>query len=445
MDKAIYPIQYTTDSRLEKKFDNLLKKAKKVTALVSGDNPLKLPPPSWFDEPRFLKAQTLARSHRLSFQFASLIGIVLLAITPSAMVQFVASNNFGNPYKALLRVFSTFKHINIWYDGNPYDKSTKIHSSLNRVRGYHLQLGQLLQRKYPDKTNLHPLIDIEDLWVSQFDMAVGVWAFIGSMVAIPNQCGLYVGECLSKCREEALTLQKEYQDKDEMPALVAEQTTNGVEVYFKFVSKSNQTIEKSQRVPLRTQITSEDAKLLFALQEFMYIWRVFGHCLGVDDKFNIVNEECIARNVTFMLMCFDKIDRPAMETINELTIAGLQLMKGVFLALNCILPEWLASYEAFFKYYYDAFQIPHQFHLKNFKQKFHYFLMVLLFDWLLRVKIFYFIGSKMFFWTLNYLARQAPHYEQIINKKYGHLKFEICDINGNPFQVEFKGHKTELR
>ena len=237
-----------------------------------------------------------------------------------------ATGTSGSAYQVLLRVLSTVVHINSWYEGNPFDSTSRIHASLRQVRcGCHLSVTQLLNRKYADEKKIHPLLEGHNLWLSQYDMAMTQWSLIGIFGALPDKCGFYISECLNKCREETLILQKSITEKELLPCLVAKKTPSGIQVYFQ-INESGSS-NKHQRFALCSEVSPKEAERLYALQEFMYVWRVLGHSMGVHDEFNVAGEECIARNVTFLRMCLDRGYRPVLEKPNELVHIGLRLGK----------------------------------------------------------------------------------------------------------------------
>lgn len=82
-----------------------------------------------------------------------------------------------------LRILSTVRHVDCWYQANPFDKSTETHKSLAKVRrACHLNVSKLMNEKYPLK---------DDLWLSQFDMVMTQWSLIGPVAIRPKQCGFH--------------------------------------------------------------------------------------------------------------------------------------------------------------------------------------------------------------------------------------------------------------
>ena len=114
------------------------------------------------------------------------------------------------------------------------------------------------------------------------------------------------------------------------------------------------------------------------------------------------------------------------------------------MALSCIVPGWLITYEGFMKYWYEALKLPHEFHLRKLAHKLSYALSVLIFDWMLRVQLLYRFWSVLFFWLLEKLLQKVRKSEQMVKAKYGNERYEVLDSNGNPFTIENKLYKSNV-
>lgn len=90
------------------------------------------------------------------------------------------------------------------------------------------------------------------------------------------------------------------------------------------------------------------------LAEYVYFWRVIGYCMGIEDRFNICEND-FEESVAYFHCCFDRGYRPHLVDPTDTVKVGMfQLTEGVFLGLNTIIPKFIFSYEAFMKYWYDA-------------------------------------------------------------------------------------------
>jgi hypothetical protein len=432
---------YDTDRTLEDRWSGLSQQGKQTIGVVPNQCPLDCPP-DWFDRQRFARAQALARRNLFSLNMSHLIGNVLLVLLPEVLVPIAATGSSGTAYQVLLRVLSTVVHINAWYEGDPFEAGTRTHASLMQVRrGCHLQVTRLLNAKYPDEKQRHAWLDPNNLWLSQYDMAMTQWSLIGMIGALPDQCAFYLESALEKVTFDLIRSQSEHEQTVE---LVVEPRKDGAFELIGYVRQFESPEVITSKIKFDTKLTVAETKRLYELQEFMYLWRVLGHCMGVHEQFNVVGQQCFVRNMLFLRICLDRGYRSVLSKPNALVNIGLQLVNGLFLALSCIIPSWLITYEGFMKYWYDALRLSHDFRLSSTTQRFSHWLTDFTLRTMLRMPFLYRLWSKLFFWLLDRLLKQVRSNEQKIRAKYDHHKYQVLDSTGIPFQIENKLYKSNV-
>lgn len=435
---------YDTDETLEDRWNELSVRGKRTVGVTANCCPLDRPP-DWFDRQRFLRAQSLAQRNLFSLNISHLIGNVLLVLLPEVLVPIVATGTSSTAYQVLLRVLSTVVHINSWYEGDPFEVDSRIHRSLMQVRrGCHLQVTRLLNAKYPNEKAAHPLLDGNNLWLSQYDMAMTQWSLIGTIAALPDQCAFYMEPALRSVTANLMLIQDDLAISNRVAELVvlpaASSAQHELVVHVKHID-SPEVIETKS---FDHDLSSIEVRRLYELQEFMYLWRVLGHCMGIHDEFNVTGQQCVIRNVLFLRICLDRGYRSVLCKPSPLVDIGQQLVQGLFTAFSFLLPAWIITYEGFMKYWYDAMRIPHNFQLRTRSQRLSYWLPKFTIETMLRVSWIYRLVSFLFFWLLGRLLKQVRANEQLIRTQCGHERYEVLDSTGVPFRIENKLYKSNV-
>lgn len=166
-----------------------------------------------------------------SLNISQIFGNILLIILPDILVPVLSTGTSDTPLKVFRRSLNTIININSWYNGNPFDKNSAVHLALQRLRQVgHLQTIKLLNQNYPDKKLTHPLLDQKSVWMSQYDMVITQWSWIGFISALPDQCGFYLKECLDNCCREVLSFKEIDQKSGQKTILVAKKSSDGYQV-----------------------------------------------------------------------------------------------------------------------------------------------------------------------------------------------------------------------
>lgn len=119
------------------------------------------------DDPLASKAVEVFESNVFSMFVCMLSGLLSLMYIPSVATVLEATKQSDTNVKAFLRYLGTLNHMLQWYDTS----ADKRVSSLKKVRGMHMAAN----KKSP---------------MSQFDMVVTQWAFVGPVLLFPQKLGM---------------------------------------------------------------------------------------------------------------------------------------------------------------------------------------------------------------------------------------------------------------
>ncbi|XP_023240439.1 uncharacterized protein LOC111638900 isoform X1 [Centruroides sculpturatus] len=163
----------------------LLKKG----AFIFGDskNPPDQPPP-WLDKERFYRARVIFKKYFFSIFFIHLSGLMLTIHLPSMLPPLLATGKSANLMCLFQRYLSTMLHIRRWYEGDVWNPEDPAHKSIITVRKMHKRVADRLNDSKEHGTC--PLSKKDVVYVSQYDMAIAQFAFIGLAVLYPTTVGI---------------------------------------------------------------------------------------------------------------------------------------------------------------------------------------------------------------------------------------------------------------
>ena len=81
---------------------------------------------------------------------------------------------------------SSFRFPNNRYESDPFDPQSPAYKHLRVVRGMHQNVCKVMNGNTGRKIG-----ESDNIWASQYDMALTQWAFIGILILYPKQCGLH--------------------------------------------------------------------------------------------------------------------------------------------------------------------------------------------------------------------------------------------------------------
>ncbi|KAG8184187.1 hypothetical protein JTE90_010222 [Oedothorax gibbosus] len=172
--------------------------------------------PEWFDAKKFQRAKDVYRDHFASVNFGHLCGLLLSFYFTKNIVTLRSTGNSENRNVLFRRYLSTVQHVRGWYEGDVWDKQDAARKSLDTVRTMHARVAQRMRQRQEkarkegadhvesnSKTEavVDAHVDVDAVYVSQWDMAVTQWAFAGTLVLFKDKVGL---GCCSAADLEAL-------------------------------------------------------------------------------------------------------------------------------------------------------------------------------------------------------------------------------------------------
>lgn len=182
--------------------------------------------PNWLDVEKFKRGQKFARDHLFCINFAEMVSLFILFAQKSSLGPLIFTEKSDSPFKAFVRYLNTLKKLISWYTDDIWsDKESTGKKNINIVRGMHKTVYQgltncteneLLQKITlgdPSTTALWcPMRDflINDfqesipspssnylnkiyraVWLSQTDMSITQFGFIGLAVTYPKSFGIH--------------------------------------------------------------------------------------------------------------------------------------------------------------------------------------------------------------------------------------------------------------
>lgn len=160
---------------------NRLSELREGDAIVTPEGDIsQMEMPNWFDKEKFNKAKEVYKNYFACVNFSHLCGL-LLSFYFSKNIKTLRSTGESETTRTLFhRYLATIRHIQKWYEGNVWDVNDPAHRSLATVRSMHAKVAAKMSTR---KDGL--------VYVSQWDMAVTQWAFVGPMVLFPTRVGLH--------------------------------------------------------------------------------------------------------------------------------------------------------------------------------------------------------------------------------------------------------------
>ena len=251
-----------------------------------------------------------------------------------------------------------------------------------------------MNEKYPKDHKMPYLDEDNKLWLSQHSMVMTQWSLIGLIAIRPDNCAFYSVEPL----------------------------------------KDN------------SKLKNTDKDRYFVLGEVIYFWRVIGYCMGIRDEFNCCSEQTTEDNINYLRICFEKGYKPDLANPNALVKNGLNLVEGLFLGLNLMVPSFIISNNGFMKYWYECLGIyNHDFKLDKFLVKVSYYLHKSQFDCLMKLDPIYRFISITFFYLLDKVLDRYNGVISKIEQKYGHLDYNFADENGEFYSVINSAYKSNVQ
>lgn len=190
------------------------------------------------------------------------------------------------------------------------------------------------------------------------------------------------------------------------------------------------------------------------MDHIYYLWRVIGHCMGIEDKYNLCSDDIeVDRELCRMLL--DRDYRPILQASDIENNMGWHMGNGIATALRMLNPS--ISFQAFINYWYPILELPHKPRLDSLFLKFSYYWMIFNFhvsassdpigvyhvQIYLRTKVMlrFSIGHWLYGTAYRLLIALAIKRKQIrelvLKNRYKDIKYEVkCPINNIDIQYE---------
>lgn len=159
-----------------------------------------------------------------------------------------------------------------------------------------------------------------------------------------------------------------------------------------------------------------------------YFWRVMGHCLAIEDRFNLCAGDLEESRSLYRLV-FEKDWKPIIAADKPPAPVGIEMGKGIVLAMKKVSPT--LNWEANTKYWFEVLDIPREIELTSFKSKVLYGYLQFTMNCSLRCGAGHWFASFMTKRRINKAVTQKRKKEKLCKKKHGHLKYE--EEGGCPF------------
>lgn len=117
--------------------------------------------------------------------FSHLCGLLLSFYFSKNVKTLRSTGESETKFNLFHRYLATIRHVQKWYEGDVWDPKDSAHKSLAKVRSMHSRVA-----------NKMAALNDGIVYVSQWDMAVTQWAFVGPMVLFRSKVGLH------SCTEE---------------------------------------------------------------------------------------------------------------------------------------------------------------------------------------------------------------------------------------------------
>lgn len=157
---------------------------KKLIDFSSDNQPDRRPP--WLDEERFRLGRSIVQKYFLGIEFSSITGLFLILQCPDALEPLLSTGNSKDIPALFNRYINTILHVRNWYDYDIFNPETKGYKSIRLVRGMHKRLQQIMN----DKFTVNDVNGKKTLWMTQYEVSVTQFSFIGMALVYPQKCGL---------------------------------------------------------------------------------------------------------------------------------------------------------------------------------------------------------------------------------------------------------------
>lgn len=189
-----------------------------------GDSRNPAEPPEWLDRDLFNQGRKFYKKYLFCIFFSELLSLIIMVSISRILRPLIYTSKSDTPIRALKRYVSTVKHIIAWYTGDVWEPNDPAHKDLLSIRSIHNKSADTFNSsKHYDKLErlsvterghiepscpLSPAIrqdlqpqarpgiclessDNPTLYISQWDMTITQYSFMGLMLAHPHNMGVW--------------------------------------------------------------------------------------------------------------------------------------------------------------------------------------------------------------------------------------------------------------
>ncbi|KAK7074861.1 hypothetical protein SK128_014045 [Halocaridina rubra] len=187
-----------------------------------SQNPPEMPP--WLDLERFNLGRKFYEKYLFCIFFADLLSLLMMFSVSRVLRPLIYTDRSDTPMKAMRRYVSTICHIITWFTGDVWNPNDHAHKDILKVRSIHNKSSNILNSSVTydhlktltvqDKGHKEPSCpfspairhdlqtqtrrglplesdDITTFYISQWDMVLTQYAFLGLILAHPYQMGAW--------------------------------------------------------------------------------------------------------------------------------------------------------------------------------------------------------------------------------------------------------------
>lgn len=109
---------------------------------------------------------------------------------PDGLEPLLVTGNSKDIPSLYKRYLSTIIHVNSWYEDDIFNPETKGYKSIRQVRMMHRRVQQLMNERF----QVRDLNDKPRLWMTQYDVALTQFAFIGLAMIFPQKSAMVAAD-----------------------------------------------------------------------------------------------------------------------------------------------------------------------------------------------------------------------------------------------------------
>ncbi|RXG52507.1 hypothetical protein Avbf_15032 [Armadillidium vulgare] len=179
-------------------------------------------PPQWLNRQLFEKGRKFCKKYFVCIMFSELLGLIIGSCFKRLVLPTIFTKYSNTPNKALRRYVSTVNRITKWFEEDVWDPKSRGHEDIMNVRMIHLKVSEQIKKAPTDVSLIYEKLECDfDLqcpfnsfyknetksikrvkfnlddskepaeYLSQFDMALTQYCFIGLIITHPEKLGLW--------------------------------------------------------------------------------------------------------------------------------------------------------------------------------------------------------------------------------------------------------------